>query len=75
MWKTWHLQQLVSWTQVIDNEALSEFLWGFQPGKSTVTALLFTTHSWLTSLPLIIQTEKITQNGFSLDGENFPVDP
>ena len=57
-----------------NHHPLSEFQWGFQPGKSTVTALLSTTHSWLTSLPLIIQTETITQNGFSL-GENFPVDP
>ena len=29
---------------------LSQTQWGFQPGKSTVTALLSTTHGWLTTL-------------------------
>ena len=29
---------------------LSEFQWGFQPGKSTVSALLSTTYSWLETL-------------------------
>ena len=36
MWKTWHLQQLVSWTQVIDNEASPETcqkIGPFQRGK------------------------------------------
>ena len=33
-----------------NHHPLSESQWGFEPGKSTITALLSTTHSWLTTL-------------------------
>ena len=32
------------------NMGLCETQWGFQPGKSTVSALLSTTYSWLETL-------------------------
>ena len=40
----------LSITFTITTLSHAESQWGFEPSKSTVTALLSTTHSWLTTL-------------------------
>ena len=44
-----HIHQAIT-THLNDIRPLSNKQWGFQPGKSTVTALLAVTHDWLKAL-------------------------
>ena len=38
------------WEHLLEHAPISDCQWGFQKGKSTTTALLFTTHEWHTLL-------------------------
>ena len=44
-----HIHQVIT-THLNETRPLSNKQWGFQPGKSTVTALLAVTHDWLNAL-------------------------
>ena len=44
-----HIHQVIT-THLNETRPLSNKQWGFQPGKSTVTALLAVTHDWLKAL-------------------------
>ena len=44
-----HIHQVIT-THLNETRPLSNKQWGFQPGKSTVTALLSVTHDWLKAL-------------------------